>query len=98
MLPDDPNHYFLADNGKLKMGILPVSLFCSGHTYFTQDMPARFNVTPYAVHATFQFSGTDGKRHRFRERQLWLDGVDYYKPAGACVCLCLFVCVCVCVS
>ncbi len=32
----DPNNYFMGDNDKLKMGILPVALFASGHTYFVQ--------------------------------------------------------------
>jgi hypothetical protein len=32
------------------------------------------------VHATFQFSGSVGKRHRFREAQLWNDPVEYFDP------------------
>jgi hypothetical protein len=32
------------------------------------------------VHATFQFSGSVGKRHRFRETQLWNDAAEYYDP------------------
>ena len=32
---------------------------------------------PFVVHATFQFSGDEGKRHRLRERYLWaVDGGD----------------------
>lgn len=58
-------------HGKLKFGILPVSTFCSGHTFFTQGMPFKLNLDPYVVHATFQFSGTPGKRFRFREALLW---------------------------
>ena len=58
-------------NGKYKFGILPVSMFCSGHTYFTQRMPHKLGLDPYVVHATFQFSGTPGKRWRFREALLW---------------------------
>jgi hypothetical protein len=27
---------FSGFNGQLKIGILPVSMFCSGHTYFVQ--------------------------------------------------------------
>ena len=38
VLPDDPKHYFLGYHGKLKMGILPVALFASGHTFFTQKI------------------------------------------------------------
>ena len=58
-------------HGKLKFGILPVSTFCSGHTFFTQRMPFKLKLEPYVVHATFQFSGTPGKRFRFREALLW---------------------------
>eukprot|EP00959_Pyramimonas_sp_CCMP1952_P255750 5342034-Pyramimonas_sp.AAC.1 len=39
-------------------------------------------VDPYVVHATFQFAGTEGKRHRFREAKLWLDPPAYYAPKG----------------
>lgn len=53
------------------MGILPVSTFCSGHTFFVQRMAEVMGLKPYVVHATFQFSGTPGKRHRMRESLLW---------------------------
>ena len=53
------------------MGILPVSTFCSGHTFFVQRMADVMGLKPYVVHATFQFSGTPGKRHRMRESLLW---------------------------
>lgn len=55
-------------DGTLRMGILPVALFAGGHTFFAQRMAQRMGLAPYAVHATFQFSGTPGKRHRLRER------------------------------
>ena len=58
-------------DGKLKIGILPVSTFCSGHTFFVQRMADVQGLKPYVVHATFQFSGTPGKRHRIRESLLW---------------------------
>ena len=54
------------------MGVLPVALFASGHTFFVQRLHERLGLPVVAVHATFQFSGTPGKRHRLRERQLWL--------------------------
>lgn len=57
---------------KLLVGILPVALFASGHTFYIQDLAKKMGLEPYVVHGTFQFSGTDGKRHRFRERQIWL--------------------------
>ena len=58
-------------DGQLVLGVLPVSQFSSGHTYFVQRMGERLGLPQYAVHATFQFSGTPGKRHRMRERLLW---------------------------
>ncbi|XRB18460.1 glycosyltransferase family 77 protein [Pseudoscourfieldia marina] len=72
------NRVFKGYDGTLSFGILPVSLFCSGHTYFTQQMPMKMGVTPYVIHATFQYSGTDGKRHRFREHMIWDDVPEYY--------------------
>ena len=53
------------------LGVLPVAQFSSGHTYFVQRMGQRLGLPQYAVHATFQYSGTPGKRHRMRERLLW---------------------------
>lgn len=53
-------------NGKLTVGVLPSSLFCSGHTFFVQRKYEEYGLTPYVAHATFQYSGTPGKRHRFR--------------------------------
>ncbi len=58
-------------DGKFKFGILPVATFCSGHTFFVQRMPAKLGLDAYVAHATFQYSGTPGKRHRFREALLW---------------------------
>ena len=79
----DKDRLFKVYNETLRMGILPVSMFCSGHTYFVQDMPSRLGVDPYVIHATFQYSGTSGKRNRFRERLLWDDPDDYFRhPVG----------------
>lgn len=67
------------------MGILPVSLFCSGHTFFVQQMHKQLKPAQdaYVVHATFQFAGTDGKRHRMREAMIWeSDPPEYYDPVG----------------
>lgn len=64
------------------MGILPVSMFCSGHTYFVQNMPEKLGLDPYVVHATFQYSGTPGKRNRFREKLLWHDPDSYFEHAA----------------
>lgn len=65
------------------MGILPVALFASGHTYFVQHMADKLGMKAYVVHATFQFSGTHGKRHRLREALLWdVDPPGYFNPPG----------------
>mmetsp|Transcript_17364 Transcript_17364/g.37489 ORF Transcript_17364/g.37489 Transcript_17364/m.37489 type:complete len:686 (-) Transcript_17364:496-2553(-) len=82
VLKDDPKNLFLGYDGKVKMGILPVSVFCSGHTFFTQQLWKKLNLKPYAVHATFQFSGTPGKRNRMREFMLFEDPPSYYENKG----------------
>jgi Nucleotide-diphospho-sugar transferase len=70
-------------DGRYKFGILPVSTFCSGHTFFTQRMHEKLKLQPYVVHATFQFSGTPGKRHRMREFMLWhVSAVCYFIANG----------------
>lgn len=71
---------FLGDNGNLVVGILPVSIFANGHTFFVSRMHEKLGLDPYVVHATFQFSGTPGKRNRLRERLLWKDPPEYFDP------------------
>lgn len=73
---------FKGYNGQLTLGILPVSTFSSGHTFYVQRMYERLKAKPYIVHNTFQFSGTLGKRNRFREFMLWTDPPEYYDPPG----------------
>ncbi|KAJ8490237.1 hypothetical protein OPV22_011958 [Ensete ventricosum] len=73
---------FYAYDGTLKLGLLPASIFCSGHTYFIQAMPQQLKLEPYAVHTTFQFAGSDGKRHRLREAMLFYDQPAYYDTPG----------------
>jgi arabinosyltransferase len=36
---DEDNGLVYAYDGDLKLGLLPASIFCSGHTYFVQVMP-----------------------------------------------------------
>lgn len=43
-----------------QVGVLPVSLFASGHTFYVQRLAERLGMQPYGVHATFQYSGTPG--------------------------------------
>ncbi|KAL6839539.1 hypothetical protein ACP4OV_030809 [Aristida adscensionis] len=71
-----------AYDGKLKLGVLPASIFCNGHTYFVQGMHQQLHLEPYAVHTTFQYAGTEGKRHRLREAMLFIDQPSYYDPPG----------------
>ncbi|KAL2652130.1 hypothetical protein R1flu_020258 [Riccia fluitans] len=73
---------FYAYNGELKLGILPVSIFCSGHTFFIQRLYEQLKLEPYAVHTTFQYGGTEGKRHRLREAKLFWDEPGYYDEPG----------------
>ncbi|KAJ1434121.1 Nucleotide-diphospho-sugar transferase [Sesbania bispinosa] len=79
---DDDRGLVFAFDGNLKLGILPASIFCSGHTYFVQAMYQQLRLEPYAVHTTFQYGGTEGKRHRLREAMLFHDPPEYYNPPG----------------
>jgi hypothetical protein len=79
---DNSSGLFYARHGELKLGILPVSLFCSGHTFFVQELYKKLSLQPYAVHTTFQFGGTEGKRHRLREAKHFYDLPEYYDTPG----------------
>ncbi len=62
-------------------GVLPVSLFASGHTFFVTRMAHLMQTHPYMVHTTFQYGGVQGKRHRLREAMMWEDDEAYYAAA-----------------
>ncbi|KAL5708922.1 hypothetical protein ACHQM5_019665 [Ranunculus cassubicifolius] len=79
---DDESGLVYAFDGVLKLGLLPASIFCSGHTYFVQAMYEQLRLEPYAVHTTFQFAGTEGKRHRLREGMVFYDEPEYYNSPG----------------
>ncbi|GMI95573.1 xyloglucanase 113 [Hibiscus trionum] len=79
---DDDSGIFYAFDGNLKLGILPESIFCSGHTYFVQAMYEQLRLEPYALHTTFQYGGTEGKRHRLREAMVFYDPPEYYDTPG----------------
>ena len=81
---DEGHRLFKAYDGKLIMGILPTSTFANGNTFYVQHMFERLTgADPYIVHNTFQYSGTPGKRHRFREFMIWeADSEEYYDPPG----------------
>lgn len=71
------------DQGKLMIGVLPGSIFASGHMFFVQRKYEELGLQPYVAHATFQYSGTPGKRNRFREFLLWHDEPEYFQhPKG----------------
>lgn len=36
------------------------------------------------MHTTFQYAGTDGKRHRLREGMVFFDPPEYYDAPGNC--------------
>ncbi|KAL3699666.1 hypothetical protein R1sor_017688 [Riccia sorocarpa] len=79
---DGDTEVFYAYGGELKLGILPVSIFCSGHTFFVQRLYEQLKLEPYAVHTTFQYAGTEGKRHRLREAKIFWDEPSYYDEPG----------------
>lgn len=79
---DDDSGLVYAYDGNLKLGLLPASIFCSGHTYFVQSMFQHLRLEAYAVHTTFQYAGTEGKRHRLREGMVFYDPPEYYNPPG----------------
>ncbi|KAK1408608.1 hypothetical protein QVD17_40532 [Tagetes erecta] len=79
---DDESGLVYAYDGTLKLGLLPASIFCSGHTYFVQAMYQQLRLEPYAVHTTFQYAGTEGKRHRLREAKVFYDPPEYYDSPG----------------
>ncbi|KAI3900058.1 hypothetical protein MKW98_000958 [Papaver atlanticum] len=79
---DEESGLVFAYDGKLKLGMLPASIFCSGHTYFVQAIYQQLRLEPYAVHTTFQYAGTEGKRHRLREGMVFYDKPEYYDSPG----------------
>ncbi|CAI9274836.1 unnamed protein product [Lactuca saligna] len=79
---DDESGLVYAYDGSLKLGLLPASIFCSGHTYFVQAMYQQLRLEAYAVHTTFQYAGTEGKRHRLREAMVFYDPPEYFDSPG----------------
>lgn len=47
-------------------------------------MYQQLRLEPYAVHTTFQYAGTEGKRHRLREAMVFYDPPEYYDTPGSC--------------
>lgn len=46
-------------------------------------MYQQLRLEPYAVHTTFQYAGTEGKRHRIREAMAFYDPPEYYDSPGS---------------
>ena len=70
--------------GRTRVALLPTGLFSNGHTFFVSRLAERSGVTPFAVHNTYQYSGTAGKIARFRENGLWaVDDAAYYDVGDA---------------
>jgi hypothetical protein len=80
----DARGLLLAYNGTATLGALPVSQFGNGHTFHVQRTHSQRKKAPFAVHNTFQFGGTPGKRHRMREANAWLGDADrgYFDLVG----------------
>lgn len=56
-----------------------------------QAMFQHLRLEAYAVHTTFQYAGTEGKRHRLREAMVFYDPPEYYNPPGfSCFTLIVF--------
>lgn len=49
-------------------------------------MYQQLRLEPYAVHTTFQYAGTEGKRHRLREGMVFYDPPGYYDSPGNFFC------------
>jgi hypothetical protein len=76
---DRDKDWIVTNDGKLKFQILDVVDYSNGQVMYCQQLPMRLNKTGIAVHNTFQFGGSPGKRSRFREFRFWLaDPPEYY--------------------
>ena len=76
---EEGRYYLMAYDRKLSLGVLPVSQFCNGNTFFAKKVWRQVRVLPYVVHVTFTESGRVGKRHRLREAKLFADAAAYYR-------------------
>lgn len=68
----DESGLFQAFGGVVAVGTLPAAQFANGHVFYVQRTHSQLRQDPYAVHNTFQYGGTPGKRHRMREANAWL--------------------------
>lgn len=64
----------------LGLGLLPVGLFTSVHTFFVSDMPGAYRLQPYTLHAEAHggAGGAAAGIARLREAALWADPPSYH--------------------
>eukprot|EP00798_Chlamydomonas_sp_ICE-L_P001848 gene1848-33268_t len=67
------NNLFKGYDGKLNIGILPASIFSSGHMFFVQTKYKDPGLEPYVAQATFQYSGTDRQTDVTKYKELGLE-------------------------
>ncbi len=60
----DTQHLFKGYDGKLVIGILPVSVFCSGHTFFTQRLFQKLKLEVGTVAAIYTHRHTHSAQLR----------------------------------
>lgn len=65
----------------IRVGVLPIARFTSGHTWCVSKLPERFGQAALVFHTAFVFGGGRGKRHRMREHMVWYDEEPYFRPA-----------------
>ena len=80
-----PRHFRVTNGGegKITLGVLPLSRYLNGHTYFVQHVHTLPSAPPaFSVHMTYQFAEGSkfayGKRQRLRQAGLWLVDPDSY--------------------
>lgn len=71
---------FMADGGKVAVGVLPVSVFMNSYSFFIPRLDRAVNVKRLALHATWTSLNLEGKQHKLREAGAFLDPEVYYRP------------------
>lgn len=80
---------YRACNGSLGLGVLPVGLFTSGHTHFAADLPVRYRLKPYTLHAGTTLARQPEAVAALREAGLWggEEKAGYWSPQGGLLAL-----------
>ena len=82
LAPSEAGRLVWGHAARVRLGVLPLVQFASGHTFFTQQYFRPAAAVPYLVHATFTTYGSFGKRHRLREHKLFRDAPSYYSEGN----------------